>query len=244
MSVIGTFYRSTVGKKVVVALTGAALFLFVIGHMVGNLKVFGGFSPATGIHKLDYYAEFLRSFGSDLVGYGNFLWISRGGLLLCLLLHIVTVAQLNVRNIQSRQEDYVVTKRVASSIPAQTMMYGGILILLFVIFHIFHFTTGDLHFHGFVHGRVYANVYNAFQHWFIVLIYIVGVGAVSMHLYHGLWSVTQTLGLDSPSRNKAIRCGAKALAVIILLGFLAVPVSVQLGIVPEPSEATLTSVGH
>lgn len=234
--------NSTVGKKLLVALTGSFLFLFVFGHMAGNLKAFAGVSPTTGVHKLDYYAEFLRSFGADALGRENFLWVTRLVLLLCLFSHIALIIQLRMRNRVSRESDYVVTKRVASSVAAQTMMYGGIVIFLFVVFHILHFTTGDLHFHGFEHGKVYANVYSAFQSGFVVAIYVVGVSAVSMHLYHGIWSVFQTLGLDSATRNGAIRGAAKLLSVAILFGFLSVPVAMFSGALPPPPKASLSSV--
>ncbi len=229
MSKICSFYQSTIGKKFVVAVTGVALFLFVLGHMAGNLKAFMGVGP-DGVHALDHYAEFLREIGADMLGQGTFLWLARGGLLLCLLLHVATIIQLRLRNRAAGGGKYAVPSKRGGSYSAYSMFLGGLIILVFIIFHLLHFTTGHLHFHGFEYGKVFQNVSNAFQHGGIVFIYLVGMLALGLHLYHGLWSLFQTLGLDNPDRNASLRGFAKGATVVIVIGFLSVPLSIFSGL--------------
>lgn len=232
MAILFTFYSSTIGKKIVVALTGLVLVGFVLGHMIGNLKTFMG-KGEDGRWALDHYAEFLRSMGSDLFGPENLLWIVRIGLLLALVLHVLTVIQLTLRNKQAKPQGYVNPRYSASSYAARSMAVGGLLLLAFIIFHILHFTTGDLHF-DFRHGEVYRNVYLAFEQGGFVGIYVLAMLALGLHLFHGTWSVFQTLGFDNPDRNKTLRGIASALAIIVPLGFLAVPISVYLQLLPKP----------
>ncbi|MCB0332687.1 MAG: succinate dehydrogenase cytochrome b subunit [Bdellovibrionales bacterium] len=202
MNVSCEFYRSSVGKKVVVALTGAVLFLFVVGHMLGNLKTFMGMD-ASGIHHLDMYAHFLRSFAEEAMGHGNFLWLTRFVLLGCLLVHIVTVAQLQARSSEARPVKYKKQSLRASSVAARTMWYGGILVFLFIVLHLGHLTLGTLH-SDFIEGRVYRNVYIAFHNPIAVIGYLVAMCVLGFHLYHGVWSFFQTLGLETPDRNCAL----------------------------------------
>lgn len=228
------FYQSTVGKKVVVAVTGIALFLFLIGHMAGNLKAFAGFAGEAGPHKLDLYADFLRGFGAIALGHGGALWVARIGLLACLVLHVLAVIDLTARNTASRSEPYGMSRYNSASVPARIMLVTGVVVLFFIVFHILHFTTGTLHFDGFRHGRVYANVHAAFQHGYLLTIYVVAMGAIAFHLYHGVWSLFQTLGLITPECNAGYRCVAKIAAIVLFLGFSAVPVAVYLGVLPNP----------
>lgn len=227
-------YGSTIGKKVVIALTGLVLFGFLVGHMVGNLKAFAGFS-GEGIAKLDLYAAFLREMGHEMLGHATVLWLARGGLLAALILHVVTIIQLQALNRKARPQDY--EKRVGSSatLASRSMFYGGMLIFLFIILHILHFTTGTIHFNGFVEGHVYANVYSAFSKPLIAVAYCGVMIVVGSHLYHGLWSLFQTLGLDSPDKNEALRMGARAFACIVAIGFMSVPLAIAFGFLPEPT---------
>ena len=226
-------YRSTLGKKLVVAVTGVLLFGFVIGHMAGNLKTFAGVGDE-GIHKLDHYADFLRIMGSEMFGKGNVLWIFRIGLLGALVLHVATVFQLEVRNRSARPIEYSKFAYKASSLASRSMLLGGIVILAFVLFHLAHLTFGWIEPDTFEHGHVYANVFHSFQKPLFVAIYVVALLFLGLHLYHGLWSLTQTLGIDRPDRNLALRSGAKALAIIITIGFMAVPVGIIAGITMDP----------
>lgn len=229
MALVADFYRSTVGKKVVMALTGLVLVGFVIGHMAGNLKMFAGFDALAGDYKMDLYAVFLREIGAMMLGHGNFLWLVRVGLLLCVILHVVSAVQLSAINARAKAKGYVSPDYGSSTVASRSMKVGGVLLLLFIIYHILHFTTGHAHTAGFVHGQVYANVYNAFQSGLIVAIYCVAMLMLGLHLYHGIWSMCQTLGLDTPRWNCGLRALAKLIAIVVCLGFIAVPVCVKLG---------------
>ena len=241
MKMITKFYQSTVGKKVVVALTGLVLFGFLAAHMLGNLKSFAGLDPQSGIHRLDLYAHFLRTAGHEFAGNETILWIARVVLLLSAVLHVVTVVQLQLRNRASRPDQYVSWRASASSLAARTMMFSGLVIAAFIIFHILHFTVGTLHTDGFVEGRVYANVHSAFKHWYLAFGYVVVMILIGFHLYHGVWSLFQTLGIDRPSRNGAIRAFAAAFAVVLVVGFSSVPLGVFFGLLPAPSQNFLES---
>ncbi len=227
MGVIGNFYRSTIGKKVVAAVTGACLLLFLIGHMTGNLKAFAG------AEKLDAYAHFLRTFGSEMFGYAGFLWLARIGLFACLVLHVWTVAQLRLRNVAARGSEYQSIKYRSANAASTSMWYTGLFILVYVVYHISHLTIGTTH-PSFVEGKVYQNVYVAFSSPLAVMIYSIAMIAISFHLYHGAWSLFQTLGLDNPDRNLVLRRVAKFGAILICLGFLSVPLGVFLGVLPNP----------
>lgn len=236
------FYGSTVGKKIIVALTGLFLIFFVVGHMVGNLKTFGGYD-SSGVHKLDIYAQFLRSFGHDLLGHATALWIFRILLLGALVLHVVTVIQLQIANKRARGSEYVARKYGAATLSARWMFVGGLFLLLFVVVHLLHLTIGTLHFQGFVEGAVYHNVHSTFQVWYIVLFYILALLALAAHLMHGFWSVFQTLGLNSPTKNIWIKLAARALAVVLLVGFAVVPVAVLVGALPAPKPVSSIEQG-
>lgn len=232
------FYGSTLGKKVVVALTGLILFSFVIGHMAGNLKTFAGVS-ASGVHKLDIYAHFLRTFGSEMAGYAGVLWFLRIGLLGAFVLHVVTVAQLSIRNKAARGGEYKMQKYRASSVASRSMALGGIVIFVFVVFHLAHLTFGWVQPETFVHGHVFANVSAAFRNPAFVFVYCVALIFLGLHLFHGLWSLCQTLGIDRPDRNATLRMVAKVLAIVITIGFMAVPLGVFAGLTPEPPQQFL-----
>lgn len=207
------------------AVTGIVLFLFVVGHMLGNLKIF------QGPEKFNAYAEFLREIGDPILGHGQFLWIARLGLLLAVGIHIVAAVQLTRMSRAARPVKY---KRAlepdASTYASRTMRWGGAIIAAFVIYHLLHFTFGTVH-PDFVAGSVYHNVIVGFQDWIVAGSYMVAVGVLGMHLYHGVWSVFQTLGANNPRYNRLRRPAATAAALIIFFGFVAVPLSVLAGLV-------------
>lgn len=232
MGVFG-FYRSTIGKKFVVAITGVMLFGFVISHMAGNLKAFMGIDPGTGVHKLDLYAQFLREMGSDFLGYSVLLWIMRIGLLVAVVLHVVTVIQLTMRNRASRPVAYGEYESGASTLASRTMAWGGMFLFFFIIVHLLHLTFGTIHYQGFIEGSVYANVVKTFQVWYVVLFYLVAMVMLGLHLFHGVWSVCQTLGLDNPDRNQVLRKGALVAALVVSLGFMTVPLAAFVGILTD-----------
>lgn len=223
-----SFYKTTVGKKLVVAVTGLIMVGFVVGHMAGNLKAFGG-TGADGVHKLDHYAEFLHNMGADLFGHEGVLWIVRIVLLAAVFLHIITVIKLQKLNKAARPLAYISDEgrgRLATSL----MFYGGLTLAFFIIFHILHLTTGNLHW-DFKEGQVFHNISVAFKNPFITFFYVACMGFMGLHLYHGIWSVTQTLGLNTLRYDKLIRRAAMGIAVGVVIGFCAVPVSILLGII-------------
>lgn len=237
MSFVKDFYGSTLGKKITMAVTGLVLIGFVVGHMAGNLKIFAGADPVTGIYKIDHYGEFLREIGADVLGHAGFLWLVRVVLLVCVVLHAISGIQLARLNRAAKPAGYKVTSYRSANAASRTMLYGGLFLIVFITFHILHLTTGDVHYRGFVEGKVYANVFSAFQSPVLVGFYVVSMALLGLHLYHGTWSCFQTLGVDAPRWNRTLRTAAKVVAVAMFVGFSAVPVSVATGILKPPAQA-------
>jgi succinate dehydrogenase / fumarate reductase, cytochrome b subunit len=218
-------WSSVIGKKVVMAVTGAVLILFVIAHMVGNLKIF------SGPEEINAYSRFLREVGWPELGYGQLLWIVRSVLFICVVLHITAATQLTIMNREARPVGYGVKKNVETTWGALTMRWGGVLLLVFIVFHLFHLTAGMVGFEPgqFEHLMVYQNVVAAFQVWWVSLFYIVAMAALCLHLDHGIWSGLQTLGWVNQDNTKGVRTVSRIVAVIIFAGFVSVPVSVLAG---------------
>lgn len=211
------FWQSTNGKKAVMAVTGVILFLFVIGHLLGNLQVFDG--PA----RINAYGHFLKNLG-------ELLWIVRGVLILCVVLHIVATVQLWNRNRQARPVGYAVKKSVASNYADRTMYWSGPIILAFVILHILEFTTGNLHPQStFADGDIYSNIVSGFRVWYISAWYIFSMILLGFHLRHGLWSMFQSLGLNHPRHTPVLQRAAFWIALLIVLGYISIPISVLAG---------------
>lgn len=223
-------WRSTIGKKYVAALTGVIIAVWVVLHMLGNLKAIegaGGGHPA-----LDRYAHFLRTVGSPVLPHDMLLWIVRGVLIVAVVLHITVVVQLWIRN-QAAKPGHT-SKRMRSTISARTMPYTGLLILAFVIFHLLQFTTRTIHPTPEHNGTVYANTYFAFQKWWIVLIYLGALTTLGFHLNHALWSGAQTAGSDNPDRNWFWRKLSTGVALVTVIGFALVPVLFWTDALPKP----------
>ncbi len=218
MLTLTRFYITTVGKKFVMAATGIVLALYVFAHMLGNLQLFSG--PA----KLNAYAHFLHS-------HNVLLWTARTVLLFSVLWHILIAIQLTLRNWANRPQKYKVLKYREADIASRSMIYGGIFLVAFVIYHVAHLKLGVVG-PGFdVHGNVYANVVNGFRVWWITVFYIVGMIALGLHLYHGAWSLFQTLGLNHPVYNWLRRWVATGFAVLIAGMNIFIPVAVLTGLV-------------
>lgn len=220
-----TLYGSSIGKKVMMAVTGLILFLFVVAHMVGNLKIFSG--PA----KFDAYAAFLREIGVPLLGHSQVLWTLRLVLIASVVIHILAAIQLTRMSRKARPLGYrrsLVPS--ASTYASRTMRWGGVIIAAFVTYHLLHLTFGSAH-PDFVEGSVYHNVVVGFQNRIVAAAYIVAVGVLGLHLYHGVWSTLQTLGASSSVYNRYRRPVAAAVALVVFLGFAAVPVAVLTGAV-------------
>ena len=220
-----TLYRSTIGKKAIMAVTGLLLVGFVIAHMAGNLQMFVG--PA----KMNGYAAFLKSTG-------ELLWIARLGLLVATILHVLMAWQLTQIKRNARPVGYEMREPQVSTLASRTMRWGGVLILVFIVFHILHFTTGtvfpmasspDAAHPGFSHTDVYGNVIAAFRNPLVSAFYVVAMLFLMLHLFHGAWSSVRTLGLTKPSRHPLHRRISTAIALVVWLGFTAIPVAVLLG---------------
>jgi succinate dehydrogenase / fumarate reductase cytochrome b subunit len=230
-----TLYRSTLGKKAIVAVTGLILVGYLLAHAAGNLKVFLP-SPVPGEPDIDVYAEFLRTVGEPLLPRTGLLWTVRVVLLLSLVLHVVCVTQLALANRGARRTSYERRRYLATTLSGRLMLTSGVLLFVFVVFHVLHFTTGTVDPANFEAGEVYANLYRAFAGWAFVALYVVAVALVALHLYHGIWSTFQSLGLDRPERNRLLRATATVISILLFLGFSAVPLAFVSGAMSLPSE--------
>jgi len=211
------FWHSSVGKKAVMAVTGLVMIGFLIIHALGNLQVFSG--PL----KINEYSAALRRLGP-------LLWIARGGLIVALVLHVIAAYQLTRRMQTARPVGYAVQDPQVSTVAARTIRWGGVLLLVFVVLHLLHFTFGTIH-PAFDHKDVYGNLVAGFQIWWVALLYVAAMVGLGLHLYHGTWSSIRTLGLTRPSGDPLKRRVAAVLAWALYLGFSIVPIAVLAGIV-------------
>ncbi len=216
MSWLLKFWRSTVGKKVVMGVTGVGLMAFVFLHMAGNLQMFAGADV------MRRYAELLRT-SEEL------LWVARLGLLGMAILHVIAALQLTRINAAARPVGYAKKEPQVSTLASRTMRVGGILLLVFIVYHIGHFTTGWFH-PALVHLQPYGNVILGFRSPWVVLFYVVAMVFLGLHLYHGAWAGWRTLGLKKRSADPLARQVALWFAVLVWAGFTTIPVAVWLGI--------------
>ena len=233
MSWIVDFYRSALGKKTVMAVTGIILFGFVFGHMVGNLKLYQGAYEAgdhAGEYALDVYAEGLREIGAPVFGHAQVIWMARMGLLVALLLHVHAAWGVTRQSRAARETPYRKWRPRASSYASRTMRWTGVILLLFVVYHLLHLTVGTVH-EDFVPGSVHHNVVSAFENPVIAIVYVLANLALGFHLFHGLWSLFQTLGFFGPRLNAFRRQLAIALATVVTLGNISFPLAVLTGLV-------------
>ncbi|WP_406068062.1 succinate dehydrogenase cytochrome b subunit [Micromonospora sp. NBC_01638] len=218
--------RSNVGLKAVMAVTGILLALFLIAHMLGNLKVF------TGETSFDHYAHWLRDIGKPLLPGVWFLWILRTMLVVAVVAHIVAATVLAMRARAARPVRYAHRTKVNGSYAARTMRWGGVIILLFVIYHILDLTTGTLNPVGDA-SKPYGNVVADFapERWYVTLFYTLAILAVGFHLRHGAFSAFRSLGQQTPRGERRARAAALIFAVVLSAGYLAVPFAVLTGLV-------------
>lgn len=212
-----TFWSTSVGKKMVMAVTGIITFGFVLGHMIGNLQIYAG--P----EKLNAYAAFLQ-------GNRGLLWAVRVTLIAAVSLHMLAALQLWLQGRRARPVRYHSQTLQETSYAARTMIYGGPIIGLFVVYHLLHLTTGQVH-PSFVQGDVYANVVAGFQVWWSSGVYVLANLFLGLHLYHGVWSLLQTLGASHPRYDLWRKRGAFAFATLVTLGNVSFPVAVLTGLV-------------
>ncbi len=208
------------------AVTGLLLVGFLYAHMIGNLKIF------FGAETFDHYAHWLRTIGTPLLPEAWYLWIQRAVLTVAVLGHIVAATILARRARQARPVKYAHRPKVQGSYAARTMRWGGVIILLFVIYHILDLTTGTLNPNG-VAGEAYANVAADFapSRWYVTLFYTLSIVAVGFHLRHGLWSAVRTFGQQSPRGELYARATALVLSLVLVVGYLSVPFAVLVGLV-------------
>ena len=220
------FMRSSLGLKIVMALTGIVLFGFVIGHMIGNLQVY------LGPEVFNHYAELLRE-----LGHGMALWIARAGLLVAVGLHIWSAWRLTLMNNSARAVGYRETERRESTYASRTMRWSGVILLLFIVYHLLHFTIGVHAVHPqFVPGDAYHNFVTGFQNPLVSGFYVLAMLALGLHLYHGAWSFMQTLGLSHPRYNHLRYAFAALITLVILAGNISFPVAVLTGYVHEQAD--------
>ncbi|MCA9736427.1 MAG: succinate dehydrogenase cytochrome b subunit [Gemmatimonadota bacterium] len=220
-------WETTVGKKVAMAATGLLLVGFVLGHMAGNLKAF------LGPDSFNHYAEWLRVVGEPALPRGVALWLARVVLLAAVVVHIVAAVQLARRSRAARPQGYEKEDSLTFSYASRTMRWGGVIIALFVVYHILHFTTGTAH-RDFVAGEPYRNLVVGFSSPLVVGVYLLAIAALSFHLYHGIWSVFQTFGIAGSARTPWRRSVAAGVAGVLFVGFMAVPFGVLLGLITLP----------
>jgi|SRR4051812_40904499 succinate dehydrogenase / fumarate reductase cytochrome b subunit len=227
MNVVAGFFKSSLGKKYIMALTGIGLFIFVVGHMLGNLQIFIG-------------PESINRYGAFLQGLGELLWVARIGLLVLVLLHIWSAVTLSAENKSARPVGYGNYVPKGSSYASRTMLMSGLIIAAFIIYHLLHFTVQMQAINGsgvnFVQlednkGRhdVYRMMIVGFRVWYVSLFYIIGMALLSLHLSHGVSAMFQSLGLRNRGWQPFIKGFARFVAIVLLIGYCSIPVAVLTG---------------
>jgi len=218
MNRVAALWNTSVGKKAVMAVTGIIMVAYLITHVLANLLVF------QGPEQINAYSKFLH-------GTGGALWAARLVLLAAVALHILAAVQLTARRRSARPVGYAGGREAqVSSLASRSIRWGGGLILVFLVYHILHFTLGTVH-ASFVEGDPYHNVAAGFASPLVVLFYELAMAAVGLHLYHGIWSSGRSLGLSPPSPRPIRRQLALALSVIVWAGFTAIPIAVYTGVI-------------
>jgi succinate dehydrogenase / fumarate reductase, cytochrome b subunit len=220
--------RSTIVWKIAMALTGLLFIAYVLAHMYGNLKVFGGQDA------FDTYAEHLREFGEPILPHAGFLWLLRVLLILSLVVHAVAAYRLWARAAGARNHRYAMKKATRSTLSSRTMRWGGTALLLFVVFHLLNLTTRTIT-PGGDSDSPYQRMLNTFapENWWMTLLYLLAMVALGMHLRHGVFSAAQTLGYTGSQSARAFWNQAGwAVAILVAGGFALVPISILLGLVP------------
>jgi succinate dehydrogenase / fumarate reductase cytochrome b subunit len=210
------FYEAPIGKKAVMAVTGIILFGFVLGHLIGNLQIY------LGPEKINAYGELLRANMA-------LLWFVRLALLLVVVLHIVSSLQLTKMKLDARPVGYVKYTPTTSSVASRTMIWTGVMVAAFVVYHLLHFTFGSVH-PNFEHLAVYSNVVYGFRRWPVSFFYILAMVLLGLHLQHGLWSMFQSLGISHPRYTPFLKQFAIVFSVLIVVGNISIPIAVMLGL--------------
>jgi succinate dehydrogenase / fumarate reductase cytochrome b subunit len=232
MNILVRTFKSSLGKKYIMAITGLALFLFVIAHMAGNLQIF------LGRGAINSYAAFLKS-------KPGLLWSARAGLLALVILHIVSAIQLAMRNRKARPVGYEEGRPTGASLASRTILVSGLIILAFVVYHLLHFTFGVTDPQDFAlkvtdpsdpllgQHDVYGMMVAGFSNLWVSAFYIISMGLLCLHLSHGVSSMLQSLGIRNKSNVRAIHRAARVAALVIFIGNAAIPIAVLAGVVPK-----------
>jgi succinate dehydrogenase / fumarate reductase, cytochrome b subunit len=220
--------RTSIGKKYAMATSGIILVGFVIVHAVGLLKFF------FGEKHLDEYSIFLRTVGEPIAPHYYLLWGLRITLLAAVSVHIWAAYMTTVQSKRARPIPYAHADTIQANYASRTMRWGGIILLLFIVFHILDMTVGVAHVGSFKettaeHARVYANAVSGFRHPAVTLVYTLAMGALCLHLFHGVWSMFQTFGRGSGKAERMLRRLAATISVAVCLLFLAMPWTIMLG---------------
>jgi len=227
------FYRSAIGKKWVMAVTGIVLIIFVVAHMIGNLKIFLG-PEASGVYEIDEYAELLRELFYPILPRHVFLWLMRTGLILAFVLHVHAAVALTLINRRARPLEYQGPRQyLTASYASRTMRWSGFIVLAYLAFHLADFTWGIQPFApaGWERGAVHDNLILSFTRWPVTTLYVLANLLLGIHLYHGAWSMFQSLGINNPRFNRWRRWFAQGLSVLIVVGNISMPIAAQLGMI-------------
>jgi succinate dehydrogenase / fumarate reductase cytochrome b subunit len=225
-------YRTAVGKKYAMAVTGIILIGFVVGHMIGNLKMYLG-KATNGEYHLDEYGHFLRSMGEPIFPHTVLLWIIRVVLIVAFVVHMHAAATLTVMNRKARVTTYQ-SKRdyLAANFASRTMRWTGTIVILFILFHLADLTWGTgVAAADWERGKVYANVDASLSRWAVAIFYVIANLALGVHLFHGAWSLFQSMGWNNPRFNRLRKQFAYAIAAIVVIGNVSFPIAVLAGVV-------------
>jgi succinate dehydrogenase / fumarate reductase cytochrome b subunit len=222
---LSAFYNSSIGKKMIVALTGVVLMVFVVGHLLGNLQIFLG-------------PEWVNSYAQHLRDLGPLLWLIRASLLATVLVHIYVTIRLAIDNRRARPRDYIEKEHVKASFASRHMVVSGLVVFAFIVFHLLHFTGRKfnpqfplLKNDPLNHYDVYSMMVYGFQNVYVSAFYVIGLFLLTLHLTHGASSFFQSLGLNNKSLTPRLALGARIFAWLIFIGYTSIPVAVLLGIV-------------
>ena len=218
-------YQTAVGKKWVMALTGIGMMGFVFAHMIGNVKMY------LGPEEFNAYAAGLRTMLYPILPDNVFLWIMRSGLIVMFILHLHAAYSLTMMNQRSRSKYQSKRDYIAANYASRTMRYSGIILLAFIGFHLGQLTFGKVAEPGYNAEDVYNNVVIAFNQSWVSIIYIVSMLALALHLFHGAWSLFQSLGVNNPRYNAARKYFAAGFAIIVAGINITFPIAVLTGVV-------------
>jgi succinate dehydrogenase / fumarate reductase cytochrome b subunit len=223
VKVLTHFYRSSIGKKIIVASTGIILIVFVIGHLLGNLQIFIGPDWING------YSEHLRELGP-------ILWLIRIFLLVTVITHIYVTIQLAIENRRARPNAYIAKQYVKATFASRHMVMSGLIVLAFIIYHLAHFTVrvtdprfGLLKADPLGHYDVYSMMVYGFQNYYVSAFYVLGLFLLALHLSHGSSSFFQSLGFNDKKMTPRLALGGRIFAWLIFIGYSSIPIAVLLG---------------